>query len=120
MSHGYATSAPAAFYPHIDVAHRACFSKTVMTTLLRHDLHFTGIVITDSFSAASLAGVRPSKRGVRYIKAGGTMVLDSGTADLHPMASGILHKMHSSEHFRALVRTAVLRVLTMKAQDHLL
>ena len=109
-----------AFYPHIDAAHQACFSSEIITKLLRHNLHFDGIVISDSFGARSLTSVRLSQRGVRFIEAGGTMILDSAVSQLHSMATGIRNTMKSSAHFTALVKTAVLHVLTMKARDHLL
>jgi beta-N-acetylhexosaminidase len=109
-----------AFYPHIDATHQACFSSKIINTLLRHNLHFDGIVITDSFGARSLDSVRLSQRGVRFIEAGGTMILDSAVSQLHSMAGGIMSTMKSSAHFAALVKAAVLRVLTMKARDHLL
>ena len=59
-------------YPGIDPDRRACFSSVVMRDMLRGDLGFHGVVISDSFGSASVSSVPagrardPLPRGRRH------------------------------------------------------
>src|SRR5206468_2172420 len=55
-----------ATYPHIDRGRPACFSSTVMTTMLRDTLGFDGVVISDSFHAVAVRSVAPAKAAIRF------------------------------------------------------
>ncbi len=109
-----------AVYPHIAPHRRACFSYKIIHGLLRDGSKFHGIVVSDSFSAASIAGVPPRLRATRFLRSGGTMILDSSPAQLHPMAAGVLQAARADPHFAAVVKSDVLRVLTTKARDGLI
>ncbi|HEX7740442.1 MAG TPA: glycoside hydrolase family 3 N-terminal domain-containing protein [Marmoricola sp.] len=103
-----------AIYPHIDAGHRACFSATVLR-LLRSQLGFKGVIVSDSFGAASLQGTPVAKRAVKFFRAGGTMVLDSSAAQVAAMVDGVRARMRSHPGFRTTIRAAVLKVLETKA-----
>jgi beta-N-acetylhexosaminidase len=108
-----------ATYPNIDAGGPACFSATVMTTMLRHDLHFDGVVISDDLGTSALSQVRVRRRAVRFVAAGGTMVLDTTPGQLPTMIRAVKAKMSASPAFRRKVKAAVLTNLQTKAANGL-
>ncbi len=79
-------------YPAIDPDNRACFSPYVLGTMVRRDLGFDGVIISDSFGSASLASTPPGVRATRFLAAGGTMVLDTNWLDLERMSTRGAHQ----------------------------
>jgi beta-N-acetylhexosaminidase len=105
-----------AYYSRIDAAHPAAFSPTVIKTLLRGDLKFRGVVISDDLgNARQVAKWSPGARAVSFIGAGGDMVLTVNPSLLPQMYNAVLAKANSSATFRAQVDASALRVLTAKA-----
>ena len=49
-----------AYYAKIDADHRAAFSTVVIGSMLRRDLDFAGVVISDDLAAAAMAISRPA------------------------------------------------------------
>ena len=109
-----------ATYPHIDPSHPACFSKTVMTDMLRGDLGFRGVVISDSFHAVAVRSVPPGKAALEYFRAGGTMLLDTQRAPIYAMEKAVLAEQRSDPSFAKTIKSDVLRVLSAKASAGLL
>ncbi|WP_205472789.1 glycoside hydrolase family 3 protein [Nocardioides sp. SYSU D00038] len=105
-----------AHHPAIDPEARACFSPVVMRTMLREELGFGGVIISDSFGSASVADVRPGERAIRFLEAGGTMVLDTNSYDLEPMSRAVLARAEADPAFAELVRDNVMLVLETKAR----
>jgi beta-N-acetylhexosaminidase len=106
-----------AVYSKIDPARPAAFSPTVIGTILRGDLKFTGVVISDDLgNAAQVAAWSPGARAVDFIKAGGDMVLTVNGALLQPMYAAVLAKANASASFLAQVNASALRVLVAKAK----
>nr|WP_240977980.1 glycoside hydrolase family 3 N-terminal domain-containing protein [Knoellia sp. DB2414S] len=102
-------------YPRIDPDNQAVFSKAVITDLLRGDLGFDGVVITDDVGAAkAVAAVSPGARATRFIAAGGDIVLIAQPGLAAPMLSAIAQKRVSSKAFAAQVDAAAARVLDLK------
>ena len=64
-----------AYYEQIDPERRAAFSPVVLTDLLREDLGFTGVVISDDLAAAAMADVDPPQRALRFLGAGGDLMI---------------------------------------------
>ncbi len=105
-----------AYYRRIDASHPAAFSPTVIGGMIRHDLGFTGIVVSDDLgNARQVAAWTPGARAVDVIAAGGDMVLTVNPSVLPAMVQAVTARAASSTAFRALVGAAVLRVLTVKA-----
>ncbi|MBI1375894.1 MAG: glycoside hydrolase family 3 protein [Frankiales bacterium] len=104
-----------ATYPAIDPGHRACFSSKVMRSLLRGTLRFGGVIVSDSMDARALDGVSPGQRAVRFLAAGGTMLLDVSGADLRAMVSAVTDRARTDPRFAGVVEAAVLRVLAAKS-----
>jgi beta-N-acetylhexosaminidase len=108
-----------ATYTRIDPGHLAAFSPVVMD-MLRHDLGFSGVVISDSMTAAAVENVPAGARAVRFIRAGGTVALSVDTPTTTSMAAAVLAHAESSAHFRATVRSDALIVLKEKHRIGLL
>jgi beta-N-acetylhexosaminidase len=110
-----------AIYSRIDAANPATFSPTVITSLLRGTLHFTGVVMTDDVGAAAQMSVYPlSDRAVRFIAAGGDMVLTVSPGQIPTMTAAVLARAQSDPTFAAKVTASVLRVLEAKQARGLL
>jgi beta-N-acetylhexosaminidase len=110
-----------AYYSKIDAARPAVFSPTVITGMIRGDLHFTGIVISDDLgNAKQVQAWSPGNRAIYFINAGGDVVLTVNPSVIPAMVSAVSSRAASDSAFRAKVNAAVLRVLTVKAQEGLL
>lgn len=110
-----------AIYAKIDPAHPAAFSKIIITDLLRGDLGFQGVVITDDVGAAKqVSGVPVGSRAVQFIAAGGDMVLTVDATQAAAMTQAVLAQAQASPAFRAQVDAAALRVLQAKQARGLL
>jgi beta-N-acetylhexosaminidase len=108
-------------YPKIDPDHLAAFSHTVITTMLRGDLGWSGVVISDDLGdAVAVAGVAPGLRAVSFIAAGGDVVLTVNPGLVAPMVAALVSYAQRYPGFRAKVDASVLRVLTLKARMGLL
>ena len=110
-----------ATYSRIDASHPAAFSRAVITTVLRHDLGFGGVVMSDDLgNAKAVQRWTPGARAVNFLAAGGDIVLTVNPTTLPAMVSGVTARARSDAAFRTTLRAAVLRVLTMKATYGLL
>jgi beta-N-acetylhexosaminidase len=110
-----------AFYSRIDARNPACFSPTVITGMLRGDLGFQGVVISDDLgNARQVARWSAGSRATQFIAAGGDVVLTADPALAPAMAKAILARAESSVVFRDQVDRAALRVLRAKAAAGLL
>jgi beta-N-acetylhexosaminidase len=96
------------------------FSKPIVTDLLRGDLGYDGVVITDDVNARSVAATAPAQRAVKVVAAGGDIVL-TGDASVAPqMASALAKEAAADPAFQAQVDASVTRVLTLKDRMGLL
>ena len=110
-----------AIYTRIDSARPAAFSPTVITGMIRGDLGYTGVVISDDLgNARQVLAWSPGTRAVDFIAAGGDIVLTVNPSVLPAMVSAVTARAASDATFRAKVAAAVLRVLTAKAAEGLL
>lgn len=109
-----------AIYTRIDPDHVAAFSPTIMTTILRGDLGFDGVIITDSMAAAAVTSVPVADRAIDFLAAGGTVVLTGKTSDIPTMIDAVTAKAGSDAAFKAVVDAAATHVLTAKNQAGLL
>lgn len=103
-------------YPRIDPDNRAMFSRAVVTGLLRGELGYDGVVITDDVGAAqAVAAVPVGQRATRFIAAGGDIVLTAEAGQASTMLAAIAAKRRASPAFAAQVDAAAARVLDLKA-----
>jgi beta-N-acetylhexosaminidase len=110
-----------AIYSRIDPDHPAAFSPTVVTGMLRGDLHFKGVIISDDMGgAAQVAAFSPAARAVNFIAAGGDVVLTVNAVQIPEMTAAVLARAKTDSTFRAEVDAAALRVLIAKQARGLL
>jgi beta-N-acetylhexosaminidase len=110
-----------AIYSRIDSANPAAFSRTIVTGMLRGDLGFRGVVISDDVGvAAQVAQYSPAQRAVRFLTAGGDMVLTVDASLAGAMTSALLARAKSDPAFKKRVDAAALRVLQAKQARGLL
>jgi beta-N-acetylhexosaminidase len=104
-----------AIYDQIDPSLPAAFSRKVVQNLLRQQLAFKGLVLTDDLSdAAQVQAWTVSDRAVLSISAGNDMVLFGNPDQAAEVYSALLQKAKEDEDFAALVKKASMRVLTAK------
>jgi beta-N-acetylhexosaminidase len=110
-----------AVYARIDPDRPAAFSPTVVTGMLRQDLGFTGVVISDDVGkAAQVSGYSLGERAVDFVAAGGDIVLTVDATQAGPMTAALVARALSDRSFAQLVDTAALRVLEAKQARGLL
>lgn len=113
--------ASSATYTRIDPAQLAMFSSVVLTDLLRERLGFDGVILSDDVGAAeAVQGVPPGERAVRFLAAGGTMVLTVAPSDVPIMIDAVLARSERDRAFAAVVDDAVRTALLAKAGAGLL
>lgn len=104
-----------AIYDRIDASGPAAFSRPVITDLLRRDVGFTGVVISDDLGkAVAVAAVPTPQRATRFVAAGGDLVLTADPATAAVMLEGLVAKAAAEPAFDAALRAAAQRVLTTK------
>jgi len=109
-----------ATYSKIDAKHPAVFSSAVITDLLRGQLGWNGVVISDAMNAATIKSTAVGQRGVEFVKAGGDIAIFMSVADVTKAAAGMKKLAQSDEAFAAQIDAAVMRVLKAKAAAGLL
>ncbi len=103
-------------YTRIDTHHRAVYSPTVLQGMLRHDLGFTGVIISDDLSAVGLSDRPAGRRAVTYLAAGGDLIIVGDLAEVPAMTTAITARAASDTAFRRGLRVKASRVLEMKAR----
>ncbi|HSF99103.1 MAG TPA: glycoside hydrolase family 3 N-terminal domain-containing protein [Ornithinibacter sp.] len=107
-------------YPKLDDENPAMFSEKIVTGLLREQLGYEGVVITDDVNAEALKDVSPGDRAVRHIAAGGDIVLTGAASDAEVMLDALAAEAGSDAGFAATVDASVERVLALKERMGLL
>lgn len=108
-----------AIYTRIDPRNPATYSSTAMEKMLRSDLEFTGVVVSDSLSGKALSKVKVGDRGVKFVVAGGDLALVGSMSQLGPIRTGILNRAKTSSSFRARVQASATRVVALKSRQGL-
>ncbi|MBV2352806.1 glycoside hydrolase family 3 protein [Streptomyces sp. J2-1] len=110
-----------ATYSKIDSKHQAVFSSTVIQQLLRKDLGFKGVVISDDLgNAVAVKSIAPGTRAVNFIAAGGDLALTVEPNLIPAMTKAVQTRMTQSATFRSQVDQSVHRVLAAKQREGLL
>lgn len=104
-----------AYYSKIDPKNIAPFSSTIMQGMLREDLGFTGLIITDDVcDATQLSPWSLATRATRFFEAGGTVLLCVESSKTAVMAKALNTKVTQDPAFAALIDAAALKVLETK------
>ncbi|MGB8382899.1 MAG: glycoside hydrolase family 3 N-terminal domain-containing protein, partial [Dermatophilaceae bacterium] len=108
-------------YPRIDPANPAVFSPAVITGLLRTDMGYSGVVISDDVGVAeAVSDVPAGERATRFLAAGGDIVLTAQASTVPTMTSAINARVERDPGFAEQVQRSVGRVLALKEKMGLL
>ncbi|RAJ63271.1 beta-N-acetylhexosaminidase [Streptomyces sp. Amel2xB2] len=108
-------------YTKIDPDNMAAFSSTVLTGMLREDLGFDGVIVSDDLGAAkALEDVPVGERALRFLTAGGTVALSVDAKTLPEMTGAVLERAGSDAQFRERVEKDAERVVAAKAEAGLM
>jgi beta-N-acetylhexosaminidase len=107
-------------YPAIDPERPASLSKDAIG-MLREDLGFDGVVVTDDLAMAGASGGgSPARAAVEAVKAGADLLIVSSPPQQQADAyDAVVAAVKSGEIPRAQVRKSVERVLWVKQKYHL-
>ncbi len=104
-----------AIYPRIDPIQRAAFSSTVIKGMIRNDMNFSGVIISDDLGVAKSATWLPAgERAVRFLTAGGDVVINADPSSLAAMVTAVKTRAKADPKFAAAVQQKSTRVVTMK------
>jgi beta-N-acetylhexosaminidase len=110
-----------ASYPRLDPDNVAAFSSPIITGLLRTRLGFDGLVMSDDLGAAvAVAAVPAGERAVRFVAAGGDVVLTIKASDAAPMAAALLTRAQRDPAFAKRLTDAATHVLRAKQRAGIL
>jgi beta-N-acetylhexosaminidase len=109
-----------ATYERIDPDHLAAFSPTVMQSVLRGDLGYRGVVMSDSLTAKAVANIPPGERAIDFIAAGGDMIVVGPIDVAVPMAQALVARATTDPVLRARIDESALRILQAKGAAGLL
>jgi beta-N-acetylhexosaminidase len=103
-----------ALYPALDANEIASQSQAIATRLLREELGFEGVAVTDSMEAqAVLARHGVADAAERSIRAGADLLLLTGSASWNEVFPRLLEEAQASPAFRERVRESAARVLAL-------
>ncbi len=116
---GIAAGCPLVMVGHIETPNFAAdglpasLSKTMMTDVLRDELGFTGVIVSDSFSMGAITqNYTPADAALRFIQAGGDIILM--TPDLRAAHQGLMDAISNGTLTEARVDESVKRILAAK------
>jgi len=110
-----------AIYSKIDAQQPASFSFAIITTLLREQIGYRGLIVSDDLGwAKQVAAVPAGQRAVRFLRAGGDIVLTADPATLGPMIDEVLSTATSDPEFAERITSAQRRILEAKTHVGLL
>ena len=102
-------------YPRLDPDRIAGQSSKILEGLLRDQLKYEGVVITDSIEAKSVRATGSVEQiAVRSIRAGNDIVLTTGQGSWLRAYRALLAEANRSKAFRERVRTSAARVLALQ------
>jgi beta-N-acetylhexosaminidase len=104
-----------AIYPALDPARPAALSRAVTTDLLRGDMGFTGVTITDALDTPALAAVGGTGAvAVRAVAAGNDLLIHSGFDNGVTGAAAIARAIRRGTLDRGDAQAAVARLLAFR------
>jgi beta-N-acetylhexosaminidase len=103
-----------ATYAKIDASRRAAFSPTVIKGMVRGDLGFAGVVISDDLAAAAMRDLSPGQRMLRFLRAGGDLAIVGDPSLAARMADDVVDEARDDPKLAAAVEASTVRVLQLK------
>ena len=107
-----------AIYDAYDPVNAAGWSRTIASTLLRHELGFSGVSMTDSLDgAAHVRGIPPNGLAIGAANAGTDLILLTGSeAATRSVFTSLLRAAQSGRVGRVTLETSYARILRLKAR----
>ncbi len=106
-----------ALYPDLDSERIASQSPAVVQDLLRDELGFDGVVITDSLEAeAVLDRSETAEAAVASVEAGVDLILMTGSGSWNLVHPELVRRARDDDEFRERVRESAARVLALKEE----
>ena len=110
-----------AIFTRIDPDQEGVFSKKIITGMLRGDLGFDGVVISDDLGAAAAVGdVKPGDRAVRFFAAGGDLLINADPSLMDEMLKATVAWAAKDQAHAARLAESAGRVLALKESAGLL
>ncbi|MCE0555631.1 glycoside hydrolase family 3 N-terminal domain-containing protein [Motilimonas sp. E26] len=113
-------------YPKLDTQHPATLSPTILQQVLRHDMGFDGIIISDSMNMGAIVHhYHPVEAAIKAMQAGITMIMlseehyDHSHAYLDKqlaMIHGLVEAVESGELAESIIEQALRRVVRLKLE----
>lgn len=104
-----------ALYPALDASRIASQSPAIATRLLRAELGFGGVTVTDSLEAgAVLARSGVAAAAERSLRAGADLILMTGSASWNEVFPHLLRRARESPALRRRITDSAARVLALK------
>jgi beta-N-acetylhexosaminidase len=108
-------------YNQIDSTQLAVFSPIVIGQLLRGELGFEGVVMSDDLAhTAAVQGIEPGSRAIAFLLAGGDLVVSRDVPDTGAMVAAVAARAANDPSFVTRLDEATLRVLQAKESAGLL
>ena len=107
-------------YSRLDPKVPAMFSEKVVTDLLRGELGYNGVVITDDVNASAVRATPAPQRAVEVVDAGGDIVLTGDASVATSMLRALENEAGDDPRFAAKVDASVERVIALKERMGLL
>ena len=107
-------------YSRLDPGIPAMFSEPIVTDLLRGDLGYDGVVITDDVNAAAVRSTPAPQRAVKVLEAGGDIVLTGDASVARGMLAALSKRADEDPGFAKRVDASVERVIALKERMGLL
>jgi len=106
-------------YPEIDPDHLATVSEIFITDILRGELGFEGMIMSDDMRMQAIAGTIGIGEGsVQFIEAGGDMVLiGKGIERQQTVFNALYEALESGRLSRDRLEESVYRILVMKGYE---
>ena len=100
--------------PSVDPGTPATLSYALTTTLLRNELGFEGVVITDGLEMVGAGSLSDGEKAVRCVLAGADLLL--GLTDLSGTVSALEYAVQTGRITMAQLDAAVTRILRLKVE----
>lgn len=102
-------------YAKLDAKNDAPFSSKIITGLLREQMGYEGIVISDDLcEAKQVSYLQVGERAVKFVAAGGTLPLCVESAPAITMAKALAAEAKADGKFAAKVKEAAVKILEEK------
>ena len=103
-----------ATYRRIDANRPATFSPAVLRTMIRGDLQFSGVIISDDLAAQAMQDLSPGDRFTRFVNAGGDVAIIGDPRIAEAAANAMVEKAREDPVLAKLVTASAVRVLKLK------